>query len=434
LVGDGDDTLRGGAGADDLTGGKGSDDLFGGNGNDTLRGGAGPDELRGGSGDDSVRGTTGNDRLFGGSGSDELRGGSGDDLVRGGAGDDRLFGGGGNDELFGDAGDDEIDGGAGEDTVNYSDSPEGVRVELDRGEAEDGFGTTDALSTIENIVGSASNDDVLIGDDGPNKINGLGGRDIIEGLGGADIIDGGDGIDRVDYEESPDGVTVDLAAGEADDGFDSQDTLLDIEDILGSFFNDALRGDGSANVIEGLAGNDVINGRGGFDTADYFFSPDGVVVDLAAGRAVSDGWQSEDTLFGIEGVRGSAFADTLRGDGSANVIDGGFGADRLTGRAGPDVFRFTAADQGVDAITDFNPSEDDVIDLREVLTDFDPSTSDPVAFVNLVNSGGNAILQVDPDGGGDSYVDLAKLEGAASASVADLLGSLVLSDPAAASA
>jgi Ca2+-binding RTX toxin-like protein len=45
-----------------------------------------------------------------------------------------------------------------------------------------------------------------------------------------------------------------------------------------------LRGDGSANVIEGLAGNDVINGRGGFDTADYFFSPDGVVVDLAAGR------------------------------------------------------------------------------------------------------------------------------------------------------
>ena len=593
---DGDDTVIGRRGHDVLEGGAGNDVIAGGAGKDELTGNQGDDVITGGAGRDRLTGNQGDDDLGGGGGADRLSGGSGADVMRGDAGNDRMFGGGGHDVLFGGPGNDRINGGAGEDKVNYRDLPSGVRVDLGLGfAADDGFGTHDRLFRLENVCGSQF-DDVLIGSDGSNVIKGLGGRDIIEGLGGADLIDGGTGIDRVDYEVSMAGVSVDLAAGVAADGFGARDELRNLEDILGSRHADTLRGDNSTNVIEGLDGKDVIDGRGGFDTADYFFSPGGVTVDLADGRAANDGYGSVDSLSGIEGLRGSAFDDRLSGDAQDNVFDGragndvidgrggadrvdylnaprgvavdlatgeavdGFGSrdtlhhvenvlgspfrdqlsgdgndnvleglagndmidgrggfdvadyflspgrivvdlqagtaadghgttdtlvaiesvrgsafadeisgtsganvlqggagrdlliggsgadellgdsgrdtlrgdlgpDRLTGGGGADVFLYTAADQGVDTITDLAPN--DRIDVSQVLTGFDGATSDPSDFVNLVDAGADAILQVDPNGGGDQFVDLARIDGAAGASVADLLGNLVLSAPAA---
>ena len=41
-----------------------------------------------------------------------------------------------------------------------------------------------------------------------------------------------------------------------------------------------------------------------------------------------------DILTGIENLRGSAFADTLVGDGGANVLSGGAGEDQLWGGGG----------------------------------------------------------------------------------------------------
>jgi Ca2+-binding RTX toxin-like protein len=234
--------------------------------------------------------------------------------------------------------------------------------------------------------------------------------------------------------------------------------------VLGSSFGDRLSGDRNDNVLEGLAGNDLIDGRGGFDTADYLFSPDGVVVDLEAGRA-EDGHGTTDTLLAIERVRGSALSDQISGNSGADVLlgnaghdllsgnrgpdqlgggagsdelsggdgkdllFGGLGADLLTGGAGADVFLYTAADQGVDTITDLSP--DDRIDLSQVLTGFNAATSDPGDFVHLVDAGADALLQVDPDGGGDAFVDLSIIGGGAGMTVGDLLGNLVLSEPAA---
>jgi hypothetical protein len=63
--------------------------------------------------------------------------------------------------------------------------------------ASTGNGTTgenDRIGAIENAVGSAR-DDLLVGDDGPNELEGGRGDDVIWGRGGADRLEGGTGRD-----------------------------------------------------------------------------------------------------------------------------------------------------------------------------------------------------------------------------------------------
>jgi len=58
-------------------------------------------------------------------------------------------------------------------------------------------------------------------------------------------------------------------------------------------------------------------------------------VSLASGTG-SGGDAQGDTLYSVEGIFGSAHADTLRGDAGDNIFDGGDGADTLRGEAGID--------------------------------------------------------------------------------------------------
>ena len=60
----------------------------------------------------------------------------------------------------------------------------GVTINLATGTANDGT-STDTLISIENANGSAFAD-IIIGDDGPNRLNGLGGADQLTGAGGDD--------------------------------------------------------------------------------------------------------------------------------------------------------------------------------------------------------------------------------------------------------
>ena len=85
---------------------------------------------------------------------------------------------------------------------------------------------------------------------------------------GSDSIDGGTGIDEVDYSTDAAaggeaGVTVDLSAGTATDGFGDSDTLSNIENVTATAEADHLTGSDDANIILGQAGDDVIAGRGG---------------------------------------------------------------------------------------------------------------------------------------------------------------------------
>ncbi|WP_432450621.1 calcium-binding protein [Aliiroseovarius marinus] len=54
---------------------------------------------------------------------------------------------------------------------------------------------------------------------------------------------------------------------------------------------------------------------------------------------------------------GSDWNDTLEANGGNDSLDGGTGNDILTGGSGADTFKFSSGD-GLDRITDFNPSED----------------------------------------------------------------------------
>ncbi|MGO4727983.1 MULTISPECIES: calcium-binding protein [unclassified Inquilinus] len=289
--GDGNDTLRGGAGGDALNGGNGSDfanyqgssqevfvdlqaglvfsgdatgdtltsienlygssfgdtmsgdagnNIIGGeNGDDLLDGRAGDDGLGGEAGNDILNGRDGNDRLVGGDGTDTLSGDAGNDSADGGAGNDGAFGGAGNDTLFGGAGDDNLDGGDDNDVLQ-------------------------GAAGIDTLAGGAGAD-TLYGGDGDDTLDGGDGNDVLIGGAGIDGLTGGAGIDTAYYAASASAVTVDLAAGTGLGGDAQGDTLTGVEQVVGSAFNDVLRGDAGANTLWGLAGDDTLTGRAGGD-------------------------------------------------------------------------------------------------------------------------------------------------------------------------
>lgn len=326
---------------------------------------------------EQVRGSNLNDTLVGDGNRNTFEGEAGDDLIQGLDGDD---------ELEGDQGNDTLDGGADFDTVAHFDDPSGVLVDLAIGSTTDGWGNTDTLISIEGADGSVFGD-TLRGDDGGNFLDGREGDDLLEGRGGRDTfrgsqgndtIDGGDGDDRVEYQRDADrggpaGVTVDLAAGTATDGFGNTDTLIDIEDVRGTDQADVIAGNDADNDIQGLAGDDLLQGGAGRDfieggagndtidggdnpfefsggdAASYRFDHEeggsqGILADLNAGTVI-DTFGDTDTLIGIEEIRGSVFDDTitggtgdeqLRGEDGNDSLVGGDGNDDISGGAGND--------------------------------------------------------------------------------------------------
>ncbi|KRE16519.1 hypothetical protein ASE63_14955 [Bosea sp. Root381] len=183
--------IRLGAGDDTLTATEVEDDLV-------VDAGSGNDIVRTGSGDDLVRGGAGDDLLDGGEGDDVLQGGEGNDRLIGGLGDDFLFGGAGNDTLVGGEGNDLLDGGEGIDTADYSAETSGITVDLSTGKATGADIGLDTLQGIENVIGG-SGDDVLIGNDQANVLNGGAGNDRIV-IGAGDTAIGGEGDDSIEVK------------------------------------------------------------------------------------------------------------------------------------------------------------------------------------------------------------------------------------------
>ena len=170
--------------ADHLNGGDGDDVISSWSGNDVVLGGAGHDWILAGKGMDLVAGEEGNDRIFGAEGNDILLGGAGDDLIYGGADHDYLDGG---------EGDDLLDGQAGEDTA-YFVTGHDIRVDLRRRSAQATGEGLDRLLNIENVSVSSGND-VVIGSNAANRLDGGAGHDRLEGGRGDDVLLGGDGHD-----------------------------------------------------------------------------------------------------------------------------------------------------------------------------------------------------------------------------------------------
>lgn len=273
-------------------------------------------------------------------------------------------------------GNDTIDGRGGFDRVRYDNTTTGlvltlgIDVDLAAGTvtgrdatAATVFGT-DTLIQIEAVRGSIADDiyDATGFTGASNQVALRGTFNEFEGMAGNDTIIG-NGDTRISYTQALSGVTVDLLAGTSystasgDAAGIGTDTLTGVFSVRGSNFDDQIYGaNGGAfgfEVLEGLAGDDYIDGRGGFDLARYDLvatgSPLGIDVDLAAGivsgrDAAASAVVGTDTLRNIEGVRGTTSDDIFDATGydaaSANTASSvslsGAGFNHFEGMGGND--------------------------------------------------------------------------------------------------
>ena len=151
-----------------------------------------------------------------------------------------------------------------------------------------GTGKDDVIvaSFGRDVVYAGAGDDTICGDDGDDKL--VGGP-------GDDVIIGGDGADTVGYGNAPwrpgdpSGVEIDLAGATATGH--GTDTLVGVENVIGSAYRDWIKGDHLPNVIWGGSGSDWIEGRGGNDilhgrrTSPPQRQPPGVTSAHADGRS-----------------------------------------------------------------------------------------------------------------------------------------------------
>jgi len=303
---------------------------------------------------------------------------------------ENAIGGSGNDIFLGNNWNNVLDGGLGNDTASYANSGfQGVVVSLAIQGPQDtlSWSGTDTLVSIENLTGSAGNDtltgdslanvlrggpgsDILDGGEGNDRLVGGNGAERLIGGQGNDYLDGGAAYDTADYRQAAQGVQVDLSvSGPQDTGGGGVDTLVSVESVDGSAFDDVLTGNGDYNNLVGLDGNDVLSGGAFFDYLygnagnDYLDGGEGddhltggigndvYVVDSLGDvitEAANEGTDeirtglaafSLETISNVETLVGTGISDQqLSGNGDDNRIDGGEGADVMAGGAGNDIY------------------------------------------------------------------------------------------------
>lgn len=204
--------------------------------------------------------------------------------------------------------------------------------------------------TTTGKLGGSTGGKVIPGTDGPDNLVGGTENDTLSGGKGNDTLNGGKGKDSMVGGAGNDTYFVDntgdIVVETAGAGMDSVHSKLaaytlpaNVEFgriLLAGAAN--LTGNGLNNTLHAGAGNNVITGGKGMDTAHYGNSPAAVSVDLAITTAQATGGSGSDTLTGIEGLVGSKHNDVLKGNANANVLDGGLGADTLIGRGGNDTY------------------------------------------------------------------------------------------------
>jgi Ca2+-binding RTX toxin-like protein len=400
-------------GNDLLDGRGGNDYVYGGEGDDILIGGGGADELDGGDGIDTASYATAQagvtvsltdapsntgdaagdtfisiENLIGSDHDDFLTGDDGENVIQGGEGHDTIDGRGGNDTMFGGDGHDHyVVTEAGDIVFEYMN--QGWDMVWSNLDSYTLTSNVEGLSLIGYAVQGVGNDldNSIYGNSQNNVLIGGGGNDRLFGGFGADILDGGTGSDTAHYTSSSAtnpateaGLVVDLFDASSNTGDAAGDTFVSIENLVGSLFNDSLRGDNGHNVLDGLSGNDLLYGREGNDTLYGNHGND--YLDGGAGNDWMEGGTGDDTYIvaaaldqtveyageGTDTVRsyidwmlagnverlelqgssnlngtGNTLNNTLVGNSGNNLLNGGAGNDYMVGGAGNDVYVVAAA-------------------------------------------------------------------------------------------
>ena len=471
---DDSDTLTGNALANILYGGADNDTLNGGGGNDSLDGGSGADQMTGGDGSDvyyvdnvgdivsetnAVASTGGTDSVYSYLGTYTL-GNNVENLRLLSTGAANGTGNSLNNVIDAGAGNNILNGGAGIDTASYAYATAAVTANLGLTTAQATGGSgSDTLLNFENLTGSNYHDK-LTGNAAANTLSGGLGGDQLNGAAGADRMIGGDGSDLY-YVDNAGDIVSETNAVTATGGIDtvyssiSAYTLTDNVENLRLLATGVANGTGNSlnNVIDAGAGNNVLNGGAGIDTASYAYATAAVTANLGLTTAQATGGSGSDTLLNFENLTGSNFHDKLTGNALANTLTGGAGNDTLTGGAGNDLliggagldklyggtgadkFDFNAlSEMGLgaalrDVIGDFKTSEGDKIDLSTLDANVATAANDAFSFIGSSAFSSNATAQVRFAGGilyGSTDADTAaefeiQLLGVSNLQTADLI-------------
>ncbi|MEF8708956.1 MAG: M10 family metallopeptidase C-terminal domain-containing protein [Candidatus Accumulibacter propinquus] len=357
--------------------------LTGNSGNNVLDGGSGADTLSGGDGDDSYVVDQAGDLVSEqpGAGSDLVKAsitwtlaahvenllltGSANTNGTGNTGNNTLTGNTGNNELNGGSGSDTLVGGAGNDTYVVDEAGDIVSelavADIDTVQSAityslvdtDGVGANGG--NVENLVltGSAGINGTgnalansLTGNSGNNTLLGGFGNDVLNGGEGDDFLDGASGTDRASYAGATAGVQVNLGIAGVQTTSMGDDTLVAIENVSGSSYDDTLIGDTQDNVLDGGSGLDILIGGLGDDIyvvdslGDVLVEEAGEGTDLVRAMLsyrLGDNVENLSLLgTGNFSAVGNSLANALTGNGGRNLLIGFAGNDTLDGGAGAD--------------------------------------------------------------------------------------------------
>ena len=339
FAGAGADHVWGGGGDDAIYGDDGNDWLAGEDGDDVVEGGAGDDVIWGDNdpailpgavqGDDYLDGGAGNDRVFGFGGDDIIYGGDGDDHLEGGAqgiaadGEDFIDGEAGNDTIIGGGDDDKLYGGSGNDLIagDSADTPE-VNQGSDDLYGEEGNDQLQGYGGDDFLTGGTGDDVLAGGKDNDFYFFNIGdGGDIIVEESGDDSVVFGDGITleniTVSQNKNPSGDTLlaisygngdivgikDGATGVVESFIFADGTILGYQEILAR---------AQRNPVIGSTADDIVSGTPGFDSVD---GSNGHAIEGSSSADLLQGLAGNDTfVFGV-----NAGPDVVSGFTHANI-------------------------------------------------------------------------------------------------------------------
>ncbi|MBX7146842.1 MAG: hypothetical protein K1X44_06000, partial [Alphaproteobacteria bacterium] len=378
-----DNIITGNAGNNTLTGNAGNDRLDGGKGSDTLIGGIGDDVYVVDDAGDSVteNASEGKDRVessisyvLGANLEDLTLTGTSNINATGNDGDNTIKGNDGNNRLDGGKGKDALVGGKGDDTYLIDDVGDIVTENSNEGRDKVESSLTYTLgNNLEDLILTGISDlngtgndlnNSIKGNAGKNSLSGGNGDDRLAGGGGSDSLDGGSGIDTATYENSTSGVEIDLGKAATDTTYRGKggeaegDSFKSIENLIGSAFNDILKGDTYNNRLDGGKGSDRLAGGGGNDVYIVDESGDTITENVGEGTdsveasvsyTLSDNVENI-TLTGLSHINatGNALNNILNGNDGNNVLDGKAGSDVMTGGKGDDVYVVDSSDQVIE--------------------------------------------------------------------------------------
>ncbi|UXN62195.1 peroxidase family protein [Phyllobacterium zundukense] len=234
-----------------------------------------------------------------------LGGTDGADFLIAGIGDDTLFGDGGNDNMDGGFGNDIINGGDGDDIIKDSGGDDNIK-------AGKGNDVVHAGPGLDLVMGNDGQDFIFLGTDAGSEVFAGTGNDFIYGNKNAERILGNEGDDWIETG------TFDGAPGDNFDEIFAHDGIDGNDVFLGDGGFDEYIGEGGDDVMVGSAGRGKMVGMSGFDWATYKDNLVGVNADLSIPiifdeaptlpqNAALDEYES------MEGLSGTRFNDVLKG-------------------------------------------------------------------------------------------------------------------------